>query len=76
MDSADDVGGSQDEDEGDGVAEQDADEEDVAELSAGRLHDGSVVVSNEHAGHQKRDYDSWNSVEYNTWSWLGYVRLV
>lgn len=63
MDAAHDVGGSQDEHEGDGVAEQDADEEDVAELSAGRLDDGRVVVTDEHAGHQQRDYDPWNSVQ-------------
>lgn len=70
MDATHDVGGSQDEDEGDGVAEQDADEQDVAELSAGSFHDGSVVVPDEHAGHQQRDYDPWNSDEYNTWSSL------
>jgi len=56
--SANDVAGFEHQDKGHGVAEEDAQQEDVAELPARGSDHRSVVVSEEHARHQGGHHDS------------------
>lgn len=55
MHAADDISRSQYQGEGHQVAEQETGEQDVGQLPAGGLDDGSVVVAREHAGHEQGD---------------------
>jgi hypothetical protein len=50
--AADNVVGLEHQDEGHGVAKENAEQQNVAELSARRPHHGRVVVSEENTGHQ------------------------
>jgi hypothetical protein len=56
--TADEVGGSEDEYEGDEVAEENPDQEYVAQLSTRSLHDWGVVVSDEHSCHEQGHQDT------------------
>jgi hypothetical protein len=56
--AANNVVGFEHQDEGHGVAEENAEQQNVAELSTRRAHHGRVVVSEEHAGHQRGDRDA------------------
>lgn len=53
LNSTDDVSGPEDESEGDQVAEHEAAEEHIGELSASSLDDRSVVVVSEHSRHEE-----------------------